>query len=245
MSQKNIAEVLNQFSRSSMFLEFPNSQFGTVKLDIWENFIQSHPNGQRSDAQCTEAEELFLKSRSLYHPSNPQPSIDVMLTITHRFPLWGKGHIAMFDVMHHLGKLEEASYHLAQYIILFPEADRIAHLGKLMGRLGHLEESEIILMHLILRADKGVVKDILRTTVFDLLVTLGRLQKGESMVMIARWAMNRWGFEPSYAYQEILGLLIQKETQKAKQYFLITFPRIPAQHPMYAKFLSMKNILKL
>ena len=245
MSQKNIAEVLNQFSRNSLFFEFPNPQFGSVKLDIWEDFLQSHPNGQMSDGQCIEAEALFLKGRALYNSADPQPSIDAMRTITHRFPLWGKGHIAMFDVMHHLGKLEEASYHLAQYIILFPEADRIAVLGRLMGYLGRLAESEIILMHLISRADKGIVEDVLRTAVFDLLVTLGRLKKGDSMVMIARWAMNRWGFEPSYAYQEILGLILQKDSLKAKQHFLITFPRIPAQHPMYEKFLSMKNILKL
>ena len=41
---------------------------------------------------------MFQRGAQSFDPNNSQVSIEIMRSITHRFPLWGKGHIAMYDV---------------------------------------------------------------------------------------------------------------------------------------------------
>ena len=100
-----------------------------------------------SAAQQAEAESMFQRGAQSYDPNNPQVSIEIMRSITHRFPFWGKGHIAMYDGSLQLERLEDAAYHLAQYLMLHPSPLQFSLLGQLLGKLDRLDDSGLVLRH--------------------------------------------------------------------------------------------------
>ena len=135
MSAHPLLTLLNGFGRAETRMGFQRS-IGELLLDIHDpaSVAQLSEEGM-SAAQLLAAEKAFEHGRSVFDASDPEPSIAVMRALTHTYPLWGKGHIAMVDVMLHLGRLEDAVYHLSQYLVLHTDSERFAQLGQLLMQL--------------------------------------------------------------------------------------------------------------
>ena len=190
-----------------------------------------------------DAERRFQAARARWDPQDPSRSIEGMREITHLYPLWGKGHGALWEVHKHLGHAEEALYHFVQLVVVQPSFGNLLELGALLGRAGRLEDACVVLDHLL-----GVIHDAptpqLARSVFDaLLVTLTRLQQGARMVEVADLAVVHCGQHLVFEYQAVLGYMLAKEPSKARTRLATMIGRVPADHPLAPKVEQMRHML--
>ncbi len=245
-SAATVAKLLAGLGRSELFLEFPHQRYGKLRLDVLDaEVMRSLTERAMTDEMVTDAEQRFQRGRELFDADDPTPSVEAMREITRLYPLWGGGHGALYDVCKHLGRYEDALYHLSQLIALQPEFDNLCDLGVLLGRLERLEDSATVLEHLLTIQHEAPSQESALDMVFSLLVTLTRQHRGAEMVKVADDAVARYGARVDLVYQGILGLILSKRTDEARQRLSNAIPNLPPNNPLETKFAEMKQMLGL
>ena len=75
-------------------------------------------------------------------------SENAMIELCRKYPYWGKGHGALYDLNRFLKRLDKAEYHLQQLIALQPRYDNLLSMGELLGMQGRFDDSRAVLEHL-------------------------------------------------------------------------------------------------
>lgn len=186
MADASVAERLNAFSCGGLFLDIPHPRLGSLRLDVVNmDIMVTHPGGKMTEEMFVDAERRFQQARALWDASDPSRSIHGMRMITQQYPLWGKGHGALYDVYKHPGQHEEALYHFVQRVIVQPSFANRSELGMLLGRAGQLEASRVVPEELLDIVDEAPSPEVAHTMFDSLLVTLTRLHEGARMVEVA------------------------------------------------------------
>lgn len=238
-------DVLTHEVRSEFFLEFP-TRLGKLRLDLVDQTsVQAaiqHPKGPEGE-RLEEAEAAWQKARALYRPGAHEASEKAMVEICRRYPLWGKGHGALYELYVFLKRFEDAEYHLLQLLALQPIDEHLKDLGNLLGRQKKLAEAEVVQRHLFERREKAPTKGEGHLWSMNYLVTLGRLQRTDRMLEVVDQAEKTFGQEAGLEYQAIFALILAGRKPEAKTRFDKVFPTVEKTHPLYRNYLRMKAIL--
>ena len=113
----------------------------------------------------------------------------------------------------------------------------------MLGRLGRLEESRIVLKHLLDSRSSADSQEAWERMAQDYLVTLTRLQRGSEMVEVADTVMDVVGESAHFQYQAILGLMIQEKFRAASERLESCRPRLKPLGQLATKFVQMDQIL--
>ena len=241
-----VAELLNSFSRSSLFLDIPHPHLGALRLDVANmDVILTHPNGKMTEDMLADAERRFQAAHALWDVSDPSQSIEGMREITHRYPLWGKGHGALYDVQKHLGQTDEALYHFVQLVVVQPTFANFSQLGMLLGQAGRFDASRVALEYLLCIIDEAPSSATAGEVFRSLLVTLTRLQQGARMVEVADKAIAHQGPQLVFEYQAVLGHILAQQPDAARARLRPLLVRVPASHPLVGKLNQMRQMLSV
>ncbi|MBI5368506.1 MAG: hypothetical protein HZA54_15835 [Planctomycetes bacterium] len=240
-SPPTLEAVLRQPPRGPFFLEM-DTPLGRLRLDL-----AGPPDGilaspRMTDDQVAAAEAEWQRARALYQPGAHAASEQAMREIVSRYPLWGKGHGALYDLHRFLEQWAEAEYHLKQLIAVAPTWEHLKLLADLLGPRGRTEEAAVVQEHLWAHRQDAPAEsacDVAR----NFLVTLHRLRRHRRMVELAVAAQEVCGEQPVLVYQQVLGLLRDDQHAAARARFAEFEPRLDPQDPLYGQFLKLKQAL--
>ena len=211
---------------------------GSLRLDIDDIKVLGDRAGELNEAQLADAEARWQAARASYVPGHHEASEAGMRAIVRDYPLWPKGHGALYDLHKFLGNLPEAEYHFRQLIALVPSYDYALDLAELLGGAGQLEPAMTLFDELWKLRTFGS-EDLVQRLVHGRLVTIGRLHDGARMTAIAREALDLFGEVASVRYQYLLGLILMERRDEARDGCRAALAALPQDEPLRPRFEQM------
>ncbi len=232
---------LKHEAKSTAHVKMP-SAYGELILNV-DSIDRSYDQiDGMSDAQIADAEALWAEAKALYRPGAHEASEQAMKALVARYPYWGKGHGALYDLNLHLKRLDEAEYHLKQLLAIQADYVTVFTLAELYVQRGKSPAARAILSHLFERRTKSPN----RTTTINMLtlylMVLMDARDAPTLYAVADRASRDYGREAVFEYHAVLGLALQRNGAEAKRR-LADFPPLPPTHPMFAKVQRLKLLI--
>jgi hypothetical protein len=128
----------------------PRPQSYTCKsdflLDVWPHSVYpTQPNALYSPTELSDAEGLLEQAVPAGWEEKPEDCVEPLKALVQGYPFFLDAHEIMAWVARRLGRLEDAAYHLTQYIALSQAPSQLAQLGRLMLTLDRLDEAIVAL----------------------------------------------------------------------------------------------------
>ncbi len=232
---------LKHAAKSTAYVKMP-SAYGELILDV-DSIDRSYDQiDGMTDAETDHAEMLWRDAQALYRPGAHEASEQAMKTLVARYPYWGKGHGALYDLNIHLKRLDEAEYHLKQLIAIQANYTNLFTLAELYVQQGETAAARAILTHLFERRRKAPNRADTVNMITLYLMVLMDARDAKVLYAVADQSARDYGPKPVFEYHAVLGLVLQNKAALAKQR-LATFPRLPPTHPMFAKIQRLKLLV--
>lgn len=227
--------------RSSAYVKMP-SAYGELILDV-DSIDRSYDQIDGMTAgQEEHAELMWAEAKALYKPGTHEASEQAMKALVARYPYWGKGHGALYDLNLHLGRLDEAEYHLKQLIAIQANYTNLFTLAELYVQKGDSAPARAILAHLYDRRTKAPDRTMTLNMLTLYLMVLMDARDANTLYAVADQSVRDYGAEPVLEYHAVLGLVLQQKRELAKSR-LANFPPLPPRHPMFAKVQRLKLLV--
>ena len=115
-------------------------------LDVWPHSVYpTQPNALYSPTEMSDAEGLLEQAVPAGWEEKPEDCVEPLKALVQRYPFFLDAHEIMSWVARRLGRLEDAAYHLTQYIALSQAPSQLAQLGRLMLTLDRIDEAIVAL----------------------------------------------------------------------------------------------------
>ncbi len=238
---QELNRILRHEPQSEFFVEIP-TRYGKLVLDVLEAEAALGRVEMTPEMEA-DAEAAWKAGRDLFKPGAHEASEKAMVEIVRKYPYWGKGHGALFELYGYLRDGEKAGYHLRQLIAIQPRYDNLVSLGEHLGKMGKYDDSRTLLEHLV--AERAKAPDDLqaRRATGILLITLTKLKDGAAMIEVADAAIVDLGESPDLVYQAALGRILEERFAEAEKLVDGQLARLKADSPFVPRFQNMKRVI--
>jgi hypothetical protein len=233
---------LKHAAREPSYVKLP-SKYGELILDV-DSIDRSYDQiDGMSEDQKHEAETRWAAAKALFRPGAHAASEQAMKAVTARYPYWGKGHGALYDLNLHLRRLGEAEYHLKQLVAIQPTYANVFKLAELYVQKDEKDAAFALVTHLFETRRKAPdrVSAINVATLY--LIILMDKRDAPGLYAVADQAARDYGPEAVFEYHAVLGLFLQKKREAARARMKSRFPTLAPRHPMFAKVQRLKLLL--
>lgn len=221
------------------YLERP-SPWGWLRLDVLD--FDRVPDSAHTPAETAEADRALRRADHGFDPDRPELTVAAMREITRRWPLWVGGHGGSFTVLQHIGREEEALFHLRQAIAVLPERSLVFKLQHALRKVGRPEESAVIGEQLWSERAR-LDDDVALQVAIELVMALGMVERSERAVRVATEAMEACGPNDELVVHRVLNLLRCGRVEDATAAWADGAPHVPAASLVRGTFDALGQML--
>ena len=239
-ARQRLNGVLRIENLDGFFLEFEHPSYGMLALPV------KHPENLMGGEQVAPPEALEALEevcRKYAHGNDPASAYTAAKDFSERYPTAHRAYFLMSVFSQKSAGLDACPLYLRQAIAIRPDFQYLAELGRVLGKLGQLDDASVLHEHLFEIREAAPSEQARRRMVQDYLVTLTRAQSGQRMVEVVDLALRELGESAPLQYQAVLGLMIQEDFQAAQDRLEAFKPRLNPAEPIAARFAQMEKIL--
>ena len=243
--QSALNAVLRLDPGEGFFLEREHATYGALVLPIadLETLNALEDQGDEDGVPASELEALEKTCRAYANGANFYRALGVAFAFSQRFPLSHRGHYLKSVFYERTDERQLAADSLRCAIAVQPTMFYLSELGRVLGKMGDLQGSGVVLKHCLDLPVSEASRESWRRAAEDYLVTLTRQERGDEMVQVADRVIGELGESSLFQYQAILGLMIQEKFQEASDRLQACKPRLTLRGQMVRKFAQLEQIL--
>lgn len=206
------------------YLERP-SPWGSLRLDVLD--FDNVPDSAHTPAEIEEADRALREGQMAFRTDQPQRTVDAMIAITRRWPLWVGGHGGTFTVLTFVERHAEAIFHLRQSIAVLPDRSLVRKLQRALRTLGQMKES-VVVGELLWSERAMLSTNLARGVALDLLIALGELKRFGSAADLAGEVIGALGPFEELILQRVYNLSRAGRWAEAEAAWIEGSPHVPA-----------------
>lgn len=226
---------------SSFRLELP-TRYGPLCLYLADAATEVLQHPVMSPTMLEDAREQLNQALAKQADGDLAGAEAGLLALARRYPIYAPAYGCLYELYWDSERPEPAEFMVKQLIALQPTPGNLLRLGRLLGRLGRLDEAEVVQQQ-VWEERAELTDDLPHEAAADLLITLGRKQAPDRMLRVIAEAVALLGERSTLQYQSVYAHVLAGRRDQARARLREVLPHIHPEDPLRPRFAQMEQFL--